>query len=49
MALAKEQAFACPARGVRAGLTLRGGLLRDTDLDPTRSDPRFEAVLRSLG
>jgi len=33
----------------RAGLTLRGWVLHDTDLDPIRGDPRFEAVLKSLG
>lgn len=48
MALAKEQALDCLERSVRAGLTLRGWLLHDTDLDPIRDDPRFEAVIRSL-
>jgi adenylate cyclase len=49
LALAKEQALDCLERSVRAGLTLRGWLLHDTDLDPIRDDPRFDAVLKSLG
>jgi hypothetical protein len=49
MALAREEALGCLERSVRAGLTLRGWVLHDTDLDPIRDDPRFEAVLKSLG
>lgn len=48
MALAREEALDCLERSVRAGLTLRGWLLHDTDLDPIRDDPRFEAVIKSL-
>ena len=48
MALAREEALDCLERSVRAGLTLRGWVLHDTDLDPIRDDPRFEAVLKSF-
>jgi len=49
LALAKEEALDCLERSVRAGLTLRGWLLHDTDLDPIRDDPRFDALIKSLG
>jgi tetratricopeptide (TPR) repeat protein len=49
MALARAPALDCLERSVRAGLTLRGWVLHDTDLDPIRNDPRFEAVIKSLG
>ena len=48
MALAKDQALDCLERSVRAGLTLRDWLAHDTDLDPIRDDPRFQAVMKSL-
>jgi adenylate cyclase len=44
----REQAIDCEVRAVRNGLTQKGWLEHDSNLDPVRGDPRFEALLRSL-
>jgi len=48
LAGAREEALDCLERSVRAGLTLRGWIEHDSNLDPIRQDPRFEAVIKSL-
>jgi TolB-like protein/Flp pilus assembly protein TadD len=48
LAGAREEALACLERSVKAGLSLRGWLEHDSNLDPIRDDPRFEALLKGL-
>ena len=48
MAGAGDGALDCLERSVRAGMRNRGWLEHDSNLDTVRSDPRFEALMRSL-
>jgi tetratricopeptide (TPR) repeat protein len=48
LAGAREEALACLERSVKGGLTLRGWLEHDSNLDAIRDDPRFAALLASL-
>jgi adenylate cyclase len=48
LAGAREEALECLERSVKAGLALRGWLEHDSNLDPIRDDPRFEALLKTL-
>ena len=48
MAGAADGALDCLERSVRAGMRNRGWLEHDSNLDTVRSDPRFEALMRSL-
>ena len=49
MAGSVDGALDCLERSVRAGMRNRGWLEHDSNLDAVRSDPRFEALMRSLG
>jgi len=44
-----EEAVDCLERAVRNGLTQRGWYEHDSNLDPLRSHPRFQALLGQLG
>jgi hypothetical protein len=48
LAGAGQEALDCLERSVKGGLTLRGWLEHDSNLDSIRDDPRFQAVLKSL-
>jgi adenylate cyclase len=43
-----EEAIDCLDRAVRSGLTQKGWLEHDSNLDPLRSHPRFQELLRQL-
>jgi tetratricopeptide (TPR) repeat protein len=43
-----DDALDCLERAVRAGMRNRAWLEHDSNLDSVRSDPRFEALMRSL-
>jgi TolB-like protein/Flp pilus assembly protein TadD len=43
-----EEAIACLERAVDAGVAQRGWLEHDSNLDPIRQNPRFQALLRRL-
>ena len=43
-----EGALECLERAVSAGLSQKDWFLHDGDLDPLRSHPRFQALIRSL-
>jgi TolB-like protein/Flp pilus assembly protein TadD len=44
----KDEALDCLDKAIRNGFGHREWLDNDTDLDPLRSDPRFEALLKKL-
>lgn len=44
----REQAIDCEERAVHNGLTQKGWLEHDSNLDPLRGEPRFQTLLRSL-
>jgi hypothetical protein len=48
MAGAKDAALDCAERAVAAGLRHRGWFEHDSNLDPIRSHPRFQALMTSL-
>ena len=43
-----EDSMDCLERSVEAGLTLKGWIVNDTDLDAVRDHPRYEELLKSL-
>jgi non-specific serine/threonine protein kinase len=45
----REEALACLERAYGAGLRQKEWLLHDSNLDPVRGDPRFVALMASLG
>ena len=44
-----DDAITCLEEAVRHGITDRGWFEHDSNLDPLRGEPRFEALLRRLG
>ena len=44
-----EQAFDCLDKAARSGLTQKGWYEHDSNLDPLRTHPRFQELLRILG
>jgi hypothetical protein len=45
---AADQAIDCLERAVKNGFAQKGWIEHDSDLDPLRGNPRFQALLGSL-
>ena len=43
-----EKSLSCLEDAVDAGLTLKGWIVNDSDLESVRSDPRYHALVRRL-